>query len=77
MDRRAGDAAQSPDARAEATMQRRQFMHFGGLALAGLALPPFGRAIAAEDLVSRLDRSLKKSLADTALGAARTRSVTT
>ena len=52
-------------------MQRRQFMQFGGLALAGLALPPFGRAIAAEDLVSRLDRGLKKSLADTALTAAR------
>ena len=52
-------------------MQRREFMQFGGLALAGLALPPFARAIAAEDLVSRLDRRLKKSLADTALTAAR------
>ena len=52
-------------------MQRRDFLQLAGLAVAGLALPPFGRAIAAEDLLSRLDRRLKKSLADTALQAAR------
>ena len=52
-------------------MQRREFMQLGGLALAGLALPPFGRAIAAEELVSTLDRGVKKALADVALEAAR------
>ena len=37
-------------------MQRRDFMQLGGLALAGLALPPFGRAIAAEALPTTMDR---------------------
>jgi TldD protein len=52
-------------------MQRREFMQWGGLALAGLAVPPFGRAIAAGELLSTLDRDLKKALADVALEAAR------
>ena len=48
-------------------MQRREFMLFGGLSLAALALPPFGRAIAAEQLLEPVDRGLKKALADVAL----------
>jgi TldD protein len=52
-------------------MQRRDFMQFGGLALAGLALPPFGRAIAAEALPTTMDRGRKKALADIALQSAR------
>ena len=51
-------------------MRRREFMQYGGIGLAGLALPGFGRAIAAENLVSTLDVGLKKAIADTALTAA-------
>src|SRR5918993_1076994 len=52
-------------------MQRREFVQAGGLALAGLALPPSARAIAAEALAAPLDRGRKKSLADIALQSAR------
>src|ERR671913_109216 len=52
-------------------MQRREFVQAGGLALAGLALPPSARAIAAEVLAVPLDRDRKKALADVALQAAR------
>ncbi|KFN51718.1 TldD protein [Arenimonas malthae CC-JY-1] len=41
-----------------------------GLGLAGLMVP-FGRVIAAEELVSTLDVAIKKAIADTALQAAR------
>ena len=51
-------------------MRRREFMQYGGIGLAGLALPGFGRAVAAENLVSTLDVGLKKAIADTALTAA-------
>ncbi|NZA26006.1 TldD/PmbA family protein [Luteimonas sp. SJ-92] len=51
-------------------MQRRDFLVLGGLGLGGLALPPFGRVIAAEDLPTRLDVAFKKRLADAALAAA-------
>ncbi len=51
-------------------MRRREFMQYGGIGLTGLMLPVFGRAIAAENLVSTLDVGLKKAIADTALAAA-------
>jgi len=51
-------------------MERRAFLNIGGLALGGLLLPPFGRAIAAEELLKPADVKFKKLLADTALGAA-------
>ncbi|WP_149194055.1 TldD/PmbA family protein [Luteimonas suaedae] len=51
-------------------MHRRDFLILGGLGLGGLALPPFGRVIAAEQLQSTLDVAFKKRLADTALEAA-------
>lgn len=51
-------------------MDRRNFLTLTGLGIAGLSLP-FGRVIAAEDLSSQLDISLKKAIADAALQAAR------
>ena len=53
-------------------MQRRDFLALGGLGMGTLALPAWlGKAIAAEQLVTTLDVSIKKQLADTALQAAR------
>ncbi|MCB1571369.1 MAG: twin-arginine translocation signal domain-containing protein, partial [Xanthomonadales bacterium] len=52
-------------------MQRRDFIKASGLGLGALAIPAWGRAIAAEELVSKLDVGLKKRLADTAMTAAR------
>ena len=55
-------------------MRRRDFLVGSGLAAGALLLPPFlgaGRAIAAEELVTRLDPAFRKRLADTALAAAR------
>ncbi|WP_043800700.1 TldD/PmbA family protein [Arenimonas malthae] len=51
-------------------MDRRNFLTMSGLGLAGLMVP-FGRVIAAEELVSTLDVAIKKAIADTALQAAR------
>jgi len=51
-------------------MERRSFLNMGGLALGGLLLPPFGRAIAAEELLKPVAVQFKKMLADTAMGAA-------
>ncbi len=51
-------------------MDRRDFLTIGGLGLAGLVLPIQGRAVAAEELLSTLDVSLKKAIADAALEAA-------
>jgi TldD protein len=45
-------------------------MQFTGIGLAGLMLPGFGRAVAAETLLSTMDVGLKKAIADAALGAA-------
>lgn len=50
-------------------MQRREFLTMSGLGLAGLMLP-YGQLIAAEELLSSLDASKKKPLADAALAAA-------
>lgn len=53
-------------------MHRREFLTYGGLGLGALLVPSaFTRAIAAEELQSGIDVALKKSLADTALAAAR------
>ncbi|WP_020653589.1 TldD/PmbA family protein [Massilia niastensis] len=50
-------------------MERRTFLNFSSLAL-GSMLVPFGRAIAAEELLSSMPAAAKKALADTALNAA-------
>jgi TldD protein len=50
-------------------MERRAFLNIGGAAL-GTMLMPFGRAIAADELIKPVDVKFKKMLADTALGAA-------
>ena len=52
-------------------MQRRDFIKATGIGLGALMIPGYGRAIAAEELVSKLDVALKKRLADTAMTAAR------
>ena len=52
-------------------MQRRDFIKATGIGFGVLMLPAYGRAIAAEELVGKLDVGLKKRLADTAMTAAR------
>ena len=52
-------------------MDRRDFLQFAGAGLGTLLLPVYGRAIAAEELVSKVDVATKKRLADTALEAAK------
>jgi TldD protein len=52
-------------------MDRRDFLQYTGFGLAGLMLPGFGNAVAAEKLLEAIDVRTKKSLADIALGAAR------
>ena len=52
-------------------IHRREFLKATGLGLGALLLPGFGRAVAAELLTTQIDVALKKSLADTALAAAR------
>ena len=51
-------------------MDRRTFLTMTGLSAAGLMVP-FGRVIAAEELVTTMDVAKKKVLADAALGAAK------
>ncbi len=52
-------------------MQRRDFLKVSGVGLGMLLAPAYGRAIAAEELVTRIDVALKKRLADAAMTAAR------
>ena len=52
-------------------MQRREFLAFSGLGLAGLLLP-HSRAIAAEQLLAPVDTAQRRRLAELALAAART-----
>ena len=52
-------------------MERRDFLKASGVGLGILLAPAYGRAIAAEDLVTRIDVALKKRLADAAMTAAR------
>jgi TldD protein len=51
-------------------VQRREFLSYTGIGLAGLMLP-FGRSIAAEALLEPVDTARRKRLADAALTAAR------
>jgi TldD protein len=51
-------------------MERRAFLNISGLALGSMLVPVFGNAIAAEELLNPLAAKFKKTLADTALGAA-------
>jgi TldD protein len=51
-------------------MDRRDFLTISGFGLAGLTLPIYGRAIAAEALLTTMDVGLKKAMADAALQAA-------
>ncbi len=60
-----------------AALQRRDFLALTGLTAGGLMLPSFfGKAIAAEQLLTVLDPALKKRLADDALSAAKTAGAT-
>jgi TldD protein len=53
-------------------MDRREFLTIGGIGIGGLVVPSvFTRAIAAEELQSTMAVSMKKSLADAAMGAAK------
>jgi len=53
-------------------VDRRDFLKITGVGLGGLAIPGFyGRAIAAEELLSTIDVATKKKLADVALNAAK------
>ena len=52
-------------------MQRRDFIKATSIGLGALMIPAYGRVIAAEELVTKLDVGLKKRLADTALTAAK------
>ncbi|MBW3551460.1 MAG: TldD/PmbA family protein [Proteobacteria bacterium] len=52
-------------------MHRRDFLKASGAGLGLLLMPAFGRAIAAEELTTRIDVAVKKRLADIALEAAR------
>ena len=52
-------------------MDRRNFLQVGGAGLGALLIPVYGRAIAAEQLLSKVDVKTKKTLADTALTAAK------
>ena len=58
-------------------MDRRDFLKMTGMGLGGLAIPGFfGRAIAAEELLSTIDTATKKRLADVALNAAKSSGAT-
>ena len=52
-------------------MERRDFIKATSLGLGALMVPAYGRAVAAEVLLSKLDVALKKRLADTAMTAAK------
>ena len=52
-------------------MDRRDFIKMGGLGLGALILPAYGRHVAAEVLLTKMDAATKKKLADVALAAAK------
>ncbi|MGH8174228.1 MAG: TldD/PmbA family protein [Rhodanobacteraceae bacterium] len=52
-------------------MDRRDFVRAAGLGVGALILPIYGRAIAAEELLTKMDVATKKKLADTAMNAAK------
>jgi len=51
-------------------MERRTFLNISGLGLGAMLVPVFGRAIAAEELLTTMPASAKKALADIAMNAA-------
>jgi len=57
-------------------MDRRDFMKMSGIGLGALMLPIYGRSVAAEVLLSKMDAATKKKLADVALGAAKANGAT-
>ena len=58
-------------------MHRRDFLAFGTMGIGGLILPSmFGKVIAAEELNSAVDVTVKKALADAALNAAKSAGAT-
>ena len=57
-------------------MERRDFLKVSGIGLGMLLAPAYGRAIAAEELVDKLDVGVKKRLADSAMTAARAEGAT-
>src|SRR5688572_24235085 len=69
--RRAGPCVVRSRSLGRVGMDRRDFMQYTGFGLAGLMLPGFGNAVAAETLATTMDVAVKKAVADTALGAAR------
>ena len=52
-------------------MERRTFLKIGAGTAGAMLVPVFGNAIAAEELLNPLALSFKKSLADTAMDAAK------
>jgi TldD protein len=52
-------------------MDRRDFIKMGGIGLGALILPAYGRHVAAEVLLTKMDAATKKKLADVALAAAK------
>src|SRR5437868_308411 len=52
-------------------MDRRDFLKVTGIGMGTLLIPVYGRAIAAEALVTKMDVAFKKKLADVALNAAK------
>ena len=52
-------------------MDRRDFIKMGGIGLSALILPAYGRHVAAEVLLTKMDAATKTKLADVALGAAK------
>src|SRR5689334_7285232 len=55
----------------ETAMDRRDFIKMGGIGLGALILPAYGRHVAAEVLLTKMDAATKKKLADVALAAAK------
>jgi len=52
-------------------MDRRDFMKAAGIGVGALILPVYGRSVAAEVLLTKMDVATKKKLADTAMNAAK------
>ena len=57
-------------------MDRRDFMKLSGVGLGALMLPIYGRSVAADVLLTKMDAATKKKLADVALNAAKANGAT-
>jgi TldD protein len=57
-------------------MDRRDFMKLSGVGLGALMLPIYGRSVAADVLLTKMDAATKKKLADIALNAAKSNGAT-